>query len=356
MMYIFCALYHEAEPLIREYGLKKKTDETCFPVFFDEEKQILLTVTGCGMNAATVAVARICTKRTPQPEDFLVNIGTCAWVSAKNGSDETRKNISEKETVGGICRNISEKETTGGICRNVSEKETADADGVHSSEKRKTVQEQSVKAGEVYLCKKITEHVTGRTFYPDILYRHPFAEAEIVTGVMSYRTENRTELMKKYETAIKNSAQEGFLYDMEASAVYQAGAYFFGPHQMSFLKVVTDEGNVQGLSAEMLKQSIAGAVSEIRSYLDELRKIDGIKKLQNKKTMGEVSELAQKLSADMHCSAVMRASVMQQLKYAVLAGIDYQGIIEEMYQAGKLPCKDKREGKRCFEELGRKLL
>lgn len=145
MIYIFCALYHEAEPLIREYGLKKKTDETCFPVFFSEEENILLTVTGCGMNAATAAVARICTKRTPQPADFLVNISTCAKVSYSKGSGQT--------------------------CRNVSEKETAAGDGLHSSDKRKTVQEQSVKAGEVYLCKKIMEHVTGRTFYPDILYR-----------------------------------------------------------------------------------------------------------------------------------------------------------------------------------------
>ena len=322
MIYIFCALYHEAEPLIREYGLKKKTDETCFPVFFSEKENILLTVTGCGMNAATAAVARICTKNTPQPADFLVNIGTCAWVSAKNGSDEIRKNISEK----------------------------------HSSEKRRTVQEQSARVREVYLCKKITEHVTGRTFYPDILYRHPFEEAEIVTGAMPYHTENKTELIPKYEMAIKNSVADGFLYDMEASSIYQAGAYFFGPHQMSFLKVVTDEGNVQELSAEMLKQSIEGVVPEIRSYLDDLVKIDEIKKRQNRKELEEVLEFAQKLSADMHCSAVMRASVIQQLKYAVLAGIDYQGIIEVMYQAGELPCKDKREGKRCFEEFGRKLL
>ena len=201
MIYIFCALYHEAEPLIREYGLKKKTDETCFPVFFSEEENILLTVTGCGMNAATAAVARICTKRTPQPADFLVNIGTCAKVSYSKGSGQT--------------------------CRNVSEKETAAGDGLHSSDKRKTVQEQSVKAGEVYLCKKIMEHVTGRTFYPDILYRHPFEEAEIVTGAMLYHTENKTELIPKYETAIKNSVADGFLYDMEASSIYQAGAYFY---------------------------------------------------------------------------------------------------------------------------------
>lgn len=240
MIYIFCALYHEAEPLIREYGLKKKTDETCFPVFFSEEENILLTVTGCGMNAATAAVARICTKRTPQPADFLVNIGTCAKVSYSKGSGQT--------------------------CRNVSEKETAAGDGLHSSDKRKTVQEQSVKAGEVYLCKKIMEHVTGRTFYPDILYRHPFEEAEIVTGAMLYHTENKTELIPKYETAIKNSVADGFLYDMEASSIYQAGAYFFGPPQMQadlYHRTHTDKPGVLKASGEVLQKYLR--------YLQKLR-------------------------------------------------------------------------------------
>lgn len=207
----------------------------------------------------------------------------------------------------------------------------------------------------MYLCKKIMEHVTGRTFYPDILYRHPFEEAEIVTGAMLYHTENKTELIPKYETAIKIVWQTVF-FMIWRPLPYIRREHIFRPASDVFLKVVTDKGNVQGLSAEMLKQGIAGAVPGIRSYLDELRKIDGIKKLQNKKAMGEVSELAQKLSVDMHCSAVMQAAVMQYLKYAVLAEIDYQGIIEEMYQAGELPCKDKREGKRCFEEFGRKLL
>ena len=201
MIYIFCALYHEAEPLIREYGLKKKTDETCFPVFFSEEENILLTVTGCGMNAATAAVARICTKRTPQPADFLVNIGTCAKVSYSKGSGQT--------------------------CRNVSEKETAAGDGLHSSDKRKTVQEQSVKAGEVYLCKKIMEHVTGRTFYRIFLYRHPFEEAEIVTGAMLYHTENKTELIPKYETVAKIVYQTVFFYDMERHLPYIRQGIFF---------------------------------------------------------------------------------------------------------------------------------
>ena len=294
--------------MIREYGLKKKTDETCFPVFFDEEENILLTVTGCGMNAAAAAVMRICTKRTPQPEDFLVNIGTCAWISCGEH----------------------------GVY-------VPDDSGYQSKKK-------------IYLCKKITEHVTGRTFYPDILYRHPFTEAEIITGAVAYCVKDRMKFIKKYETSAKNSVSDSFLYDMEASAVYQSGAYFFGPHQMSFLKIVTDDGNVQNMSAEVLRQSVEGVVTKISHYLDELVKIGEMKRSQYEKKASEVSEFAQRLSTDMHCSAVMRASVEQQLKYASLAGTDYQGVISEMYQSGKLPCRDKREGKRCFEELGRKLL
>lgn len=83
-------------------------------------------------------------------------------------------------------------------------------------------------------CNKITEQTTGRTFYPDVIYRHPFAEAEIVTQAVPYRGAN--------ETQDPENGAGARLYDMEAAAVYQAGAYYFGPHQMTFLKVVTDHG------------------------------------------------------------------------------------------------------------------
>ena len=39
------------------------------------------------------------------------------------------------------------------------------------------------KKGVAYLCSKITEEATQKTFYPDILYRHPFPEAAVVTGM-----------------------------------------------------------------------------------------------------------------------------------------------------------------------------
>ena len=86
----------------------------------------------------------------------------------------------------------------------------------------------------MYLCKKIMEHVTGRTFYPDILYRHPFEEAEIVTGAMLYHTEKQNRVNPKIRNGHKKIVwQTVFFYDMEASSI-SGRAYFFGPHQMSF--------------------------------------------------------------------------------------------------------------------------
>lgn len=40
---------------------------------------------------------------------------------------------------------------------------------------------------------------------------------------------------------------------------------------MSFLKLLTDDGNVQGMSAEVLRQSVEGGqFAKIGHYLDEL--------------------------------------------------------------------------------------
>ena len=58
----------------------------------------------------------------------------------------------------------------------------------------------------------------------------------------------------------------------------------------------------------------------------------------------------------MHCSAVMEAELFQLLKYCRLSGIDYEDIIRDGYAAGSLPCKDKKEGKRCLEQLRKEIV
>lgn len=99
--------------------------------------------------------------------------------------------------------------------------------------------------GVAYLCSKITEEATQKTFYPDILYRHPFPEAAVVTGMNVRRKASvseehvcqKADMPQNTDTAnpVKLCDTELYnieLYDMEAAAGYQAAHHFFGPHQM----------------------------------------------------------------------------------------------------------------------------
>ena len=117
MIYLFTAFYAEAQCVIAHYKLKKDTAHTHFQLFENKELKIRLILTGAGNIAAACAVSGTFGEFSPGKGDFLVNIGSAA----------------------------------------------ADAN------------DPSVRDGEIFLCNKITEQTTGRTFYPDVIYRHPFA-------------------------------------------------------------------------------------------------------------------------------------------------------------------------------------
>lgn len=318
MIYIFTALYHEAHRLISHYNLKKDMANPRFQVFRSEDDGIRLTVTGAGEIAAAAAVASICTGRQPGRGDFLINIGTCAAAG-------------------------------------------------HS--------------GQIFLCNKLIEQETGRTFYPDILYPHDFAEGCVITGRNLWMRQGGTEgsvcgmqIPKYIESAVSEDCAEirnlsddlqQVLYDMEAAAIYQAGAYFFAPHQMFFLKIVSDDGNADGVSPEQIEHLMEENTEKIVSYIGTLRRAgEREREIGKKRTFpGALAETAEdqadifdRICADLHCSAVMRASVRQHLRYCELSGTDYIGVVRRMYEDGRLPCRDKREGKMRFEELKRELL
>ena len=277
---IYCALYQEAQGLIKRYQLKKEEKQNHFQVFGNEEAGIRLTVTGTGYIAAAAAVAEISTCYPPDFKDMLLNFGSCA-------SGEYPQ-------------------------------------------------------GELCLCNKLTDQTTGRTFYPDIPYRHPFSETEIVSAPF----------VKKAESI------EGGLYDMEAAAVYQAGSYYYGPHQMLFLKAVTDCGVAEGaFSKERFVSVMEQAAERAADYIDRIREchVTGEEKRQReleRKVSAEAEELGEKL----HCSRTMQSELWNLLYYWNLSQTDYEGRIRKYREEGRLPAKDKREGKQILEELKRGLL
>ena len=152
MLTIYCALFAEAQEIIRIFQLKKENEKHHFEVFSDLEKGIRVVITGVGAVAAATAVAEISTCYPPESADLICNFGSCG------AAEETP-------------------------------------------------------VGTVYLCNKLTEEISGRTFYPDICYRHPFTEAELVSCAQ-IRAPGGMESDRKEE------GQR--LYDMEAAAIYQA--------------------------------------------------------------------------------------------------------------------------------------
>lgn len=304
MIYVVTALYQEAHGLIRELELKKNTAYAPFEVFDNENAGIRLVVTGVGEIAAAAATAAVCARDGADAADFLINIGCCA--AAHAGADRG--------------------------C------EPADRDTDSGYGEANAAQ-----IGDLYVCHKITEQATGKTFYPDILYRHPWKERELVTGMQP----------------LQRTAAQGVLYDMEAAAVYQAGIRFFSPDRMLFLKVVSDFGVVgqERMTAETLAGLLEQHVKAVAAFLANLREAaDEEDALRSGGILQEDEAVLEQLFAVLHCSQTMRASARQYITYAALTGYDWKAELKEWYARGMLPCKDRREGKVRLEELKQVLL
>lgn len=298
MIYVMMALYQEAHGLIRELELKKNTAYAPFEVFANESAGIRLVVTGVGEIAAAAATAAVCARDGADAADFLVNIGCCA----------------------------------AGGCEPADRDMDSGYGAAHAAQ-----------IGDLYVCHKITEQATGKTFYPDILYRHPWKERELVTGMQP----------------LQRAAAHGALYDMEAAAVYQAGIRFFSPDRMIFLKVVSDSGvaGQERMTAEALTGLLEQHVKEVAAFLTNLREAaDEEETLRNDGILQEDEAVLERLFAALHCSQTMRASARQYITYAALTGYDWKAELEEWYARGLLPCKDRREGKVRLEELKQVLL
>ena len=282
MVYVFCAFYGECSGLIKHYNLKKcQTDKYYrFDVFENENQPVRIILTGQGSVMAAAAVSGAASFFGIKAEDAIINVGTCAG---------------------------------------------------------------DYEPGQVFICNKITEEATGRTFYPDMILRSGMPERELVTAPVVIRK-------SIHEYANKDSHNMA-LYDMEAAAIYQAANLYVGPHRMGFVKVVSDNGDIEGLTPDFIKGLMAEAVDEIASYVDMF-----VADTHDMCRAEESTQFTNQLCKDLHCSKVMENQVRQLIKYLSLEGTDYMTYINKLYNEGRLPAHDKKNGKVCLDEIKRELL
>lgn len=195
---------------------------------------------------------------------------------------------------------------------------------------------------ELFLINKITEEETCRTFYPDMLIASQMAEAEVITA----------------SHVVTEDGIKPCLYDMEAAAIYQAAIHFLGPHKMSFLKLVSDSGDADTVTPAYAEKLIENNSEKIIEYIDTLRSAVTMhgETSGQEELFDELEELYEKTCQDMHCSVTMARELQQQFKYHSLSGNGLVEAIKKLYERQLLPCKSKKEGKVCFDELRKSVL
>ena len=282
MVYVFCAFYGECSGLIKYYNLKKRqTDKYYrFDVFENENQPVRIILTGQGSVMAAAAVSGAASFFGIKAEDAIINVGTCAG---------------------------------------------------------------NYEPGQVFICNKITEEATGRTFYPDMILRSGLPERELVTVPVV--------IHKPIHEYVNKDSHNMALYDMEAAAIYQAANLYVGPHRIGFVKVVSDNGDIEGLTPDFIKKLMAEAVDEIASYVDMF-----VTDTHDMCRAEESTQFTNQLCKDLHCSKVMENQVRQLIKYLSLEGTDYMTYINRLYDEGRLPAHDKKNGKVCLDEIKRELL
>lgn len=180
MIAILSSLLAEAEPLIEKMKLQQKEIVKGYRCFINEEKTIILMISGVGKCNASGAVSALMQNH---PCDFLVFFSSCAGLKKQ-------------------------------------------------------------KTGSIYQVNKLTDLESGRTYYPDLLYQNTFQEASLITGsLMLVIHQKARNILRPYdpEIILQNTSYD--LYDMDASGGAFTAAKFLGPHQVIILKVVSDQGN-----------------------------------------------------------------------------------------------------------------
>ena len=219
----------------------------------------------------------------------------------------------------------------------------------------------------MYHVNKITEAATMRDFYPDMLLNTGLLEASLITGAKLYTKQE--------------SGYAADLYDLEAAAIYQAASMFLGPHQMNFLRIVTDDGLTQeemetGMTMRTVTNAASGTESKpavgteasaprslaahvtdcveqqvdtIVTVVDKLRALMAAEAAGHQVLTENEQQLVDKLIADAHFSKVMADECVQLIRYAALSELDWQQPIAALYAEGLVPTRDKRAGKIILE-------
>ena len=261
MITFITALYPEAKSLIQSLNLKQNPTEHHYRLF--EADGIRLCITESGMISAASCVARHFSLYPPEASDLVINLGIAGYIAGDNSPVPA-----------------------------------------------------SVTRGAMFLVTKITEQITGRTFYPDLLYSNDFAKLPLTTVA----------------APVTNPSEVSFggLVDMEASALYQALLPFLTPERMFFFKVVSDIPGTSETTAvvtpSLTEQLIAPHIDHIVAFA---KKIENSISFPGHSFSQEEERLMEELYHKLPLTESTHKEVLRLLKYVKLTGTALAPLLAE---------------------------
>lgn len=269
------AMHCEAKPFISYLKLKKDINVTKFQIYKNDE--IVLILSGTGILASTISTTYLLTQYQAQASDLFFNIGICGTKNEK------------------------------------------------------------IKKGTPVLCHKIIHHDTKKTFYPDILFHHPFMEGVLETFSTVVNKEMALEI-------------EGEFVDMEGAGAYQAAAVFLPPHQIHCIKIVSDFLDNNPLTQKEVSEIIQQNVLLISTWMNERSKVLS---LSSSTFTEEEEKLLDEIRKNLRLTVTMNYQLKQLAKqYKIRCGNLFDAIKPFL----AIKCNSKKERKIYFADLKKRLM
>ena len=180
--------------------------------------------------------------------------------------------------------------------------------------------------GKGYLINQVISAVTGRRFYPDILFESGAEEMSITTS-----------------DKVVTKVEEGMLYDMESSLVCDAVLKVIPPSNLAIYKVVSDSGDKFPAKNEVTQL--------IREHIDEVRKIAEL--LTKGGAAPKYEFLPESLFEELRLTQYMRNELKDLEHYCAAAGREDElmVLINKMRGQERIPVKDKKAGREVLDEI-----
>lgn len=184
--------------------------------------------------------------------------------------------------------------------------------------------------GKLYLANKI---IGDKTYYPDNLIKTEIPQTAVKT--ISYLA--NTEEIK---------SNPDILFEQEAAIIFKEASKYIGPHQMSFLKIVSDSGLIERNSIEIfVSELIENKIPEIENYINSSKAF--FSSLSENTEPQNLEQYAQLLK----CSVTMKNRLEAQLRYAQITKIDVSDFFKNLN-----PITNKKQALSTLEALDKYLI